>query len=545
MQSLRTGPASLRDYLRLFWQRKWIVLAVVVTCTLFAFVWSWRQTPQYAATSTLIYQKDLDVANPLTGWSYTDPNERNLELQSVADVIASGDIGDLAAATLAKRGFGTAGYAVVAESSGDPNQGVYRNTVTVTGTSSDPVLAAEAANAYADTYIIWRKQQILAQIGQAIQAVQRKLDTYLRSEQASTDYIILQQRLSDLEILKATTAGNYRVLARAVAPTAPYAPKPLRSAALGLSLSVFAAAGLVLLLDQLDTRMRDAETVAELLESPILARIPSIPKREIAADRLVCLSHPEGHAAEAFRVLRTNLDFMSVDREVRSLAVTSCVQGEGKSVTLANLAIALAVASKRVVVIDGDLRRPQMHGFFGLKNDIGVSTVVTGQTTLAESLQSFAPAVGAETASALRGPDGLGSVAGMDRDVSLDIRVLTSGPLPPNPGEIAASRVFGDIITTLTDDADIVLVDSPAMLAVGDTVALCSRVDGFLFLVRLDAVHRPQLERAAEQFSRMPCRLLGLVVARGKVDSSAYYYYGYSRDGAHQLITEPPLAPSP
>jgi Mrp family chromosome partitioning ATPase/capsular polysaccharide biosynthesis protein len=526
---------TLRDYLAVLWRRKWFVVAVVVAATAAAFFFAWRQTPQYAATSTLIYEQQLDVANPLTGDSNTDPNERNLELQSVGDVIASPDMQQRAAALLVQRGAPTAGYSVSSSTpSGDTQNDTYRNTVLIEGTSTDPELAAAAVNAFADAYVAWRKEKTQAQIGQAIAAIERKLRSYTKAEQASSDYLILQQRLSDLEILKATATGNYRVLTPATVPGTPFAPRPLRSAVLGFGLGLFAAIGLAFVLEQFDTRLRDPGEVAALLQRPILARIPKIPRRELTEDRLVCLAHPGGHAAESFRLLRTNLEFMSVDENVRSLAMTSCLQGEGKSVAIANLAVAMAVAGRRVVVVDGDLRRPQLQALFSLSNEAGVSTVVSGQTPLTSALQPFGPSVGVEAALALRGPDGNGSFA-LDVDGALDLRVLTSGPLPPNPGEIVSSQVFGDVIARLQRDADIVLVDSPAMLAVGDAVALCSRVDGFLFLVQLKATRRPQLERAAEQISRLPSRLVGIVLERGKEDSGGYYYYyGYTRDGGRQ-----------
>ena len=140
---------------------------------------------------------------------------------------------------------------------------------------------------------------------------------------------------------------------------------------------IFAIA-LAFVLDQFDTRLRNDSDVAAVLRQPILARIPRISAGALQKSPLVALSDPEGHAADSFRLLRTNLDFMNVDGQVRSLLVTSCLQGEGKSVAVANLAATLALNGKKVVVVDADLRRPRMHTYFGLQNDVGVSTVGTG-----------------------------------------------------------------------------------------------------------------------------------------------------------------------
>ena len=278
------------------------------------------------------------------------------------------------------------------------------------------------------------------------------------------------------------------MLVPATAPTAPFAPNPWRSAILGFGVGLFAGIGLAFLLEQFDTRLRTTDEIAYALRVPILGRIPRIPKREITENTLVTLTHPDGHAAEAFRMVRTNLDFMNVDADVESLVITSCVQGEGKSVAVANLAVTMALAGKKVVVVDGDLRRPRQHKYFGLRNEVGLSTVVTGQTNLAQSLQAVEVA-GAEPG---RGRRRLHRLVARRRRAAR-LYVLTSGPLPPNPGEIVAAKRFAATIERLQREADLVIVDSPAMLPVGDASAIASSVDGLVFLVDMHLVKRPQL----------------------------------------------------
>jgi Mrp family chromosome partitioning ATPase len=228
-------------------------------------------------------------------------------------------------------------------------------------------------------------------------------------------------------------------------------------------------------------------------------------------------------------MLRTNLSFMNVDGQLRSILLTSCLQGEGKSVTLANLAVTLALGGKKVIVVDADLRRPRMHSYFGLANVQGVSTVVTGQSQLVDSLQAVpvVPAPSGNGAGPLQWADVSGSPS--------HLYVLTSGPQTPNPGEIVSSARMGSLITDLAEKADIVLVDSPAMLPVGDTAALADKVDGLLFLVEPDVVGRRQLAQAREQLDRLPSRQLGIIVARRKHDNGRYardYYYRDSEDGS-------------
>jgi Mrp family chromosome partitioning ATPase len=175
------------------------------------------------------------------------------------------------------------------------------------------------------------------------------------------------------------------------------------------------------------------------------------------------------------------------------------------------------MGGKKVFIVDADLRRPRQQVYFGLDNRQGVSTVVTGQTSLDESLQKvyLDPVTGANDVDFKTWARGSESLS--------RIYVLTSGPLPPNPGEIVSSKRFAALIETLAVEADVVIVDSPAMLAVGDTPALASMVDGLVFLVDMHVAKRPMLQQAADQLVRLPCRILGIVLRIDGAKSGGYY----------------------
>ena len=519
---------TLRDYLSVLWRRKWIILLVVVVATASAFYFSYRQPNVYEANADLIYEKPLDISNPLTGQGYTDPNERSLELQSVGSMLASPNMQSRANELLKEKGVAVTGFAVSAAPLQDTTAGsasTGSNIARITVTSEDPQLAAAAANANATAYIDWRKERVQLQISSGIDALKQKLAGYADAAKQSTDYLVMQQRLQDLQLLAATATSNFRVLVPATVPETPVSPKPLRSAILGFGVGLFAAIGLAFLLEQFDTRLRHADEVARILRRPILGRIPRISKKLLGESAVVALKHPDGHAAEAFRLLRTNIEFMRVDEDVKSIVITSSAQGEGKSVCVANLAVTLAMGGKKVFIVDADLRRPRQHQYFGLENGAGVSTVVTGQTSLEDAIQDvrLEPGTGANEADFKTWADGSESLS--------RIYVLTSGPLPPNPGEIVASRRFAAVIVKLAAEADVVLVDSPAMLAVGDTAALASLVDGLVFLVDMQKATRPMLQQAADQLVRLPCRSLGVVTRVDGAKSAGYYssyrYYDY------------------
>jgi non-specific protein-tyrosine kinase len=524
--------ATLRDYLAVVWRRKWLVLLVIVLATGLAYGLTAMQTKMYSSSAQLIYENSVDVANPLSS-NYVDPTQRTVDLESVGTVIASPDLKRRANALIvARHGAGSlqTGYKVSSQIVATADQAAgtttYSSVVAISAVSSDAGLAAVAANSYADAFLSLRTEQQQKQIGDAVAVVKKSLSRMTsQSQKVSSDFIMLQQRLHDLQILKATADGGFRVVVPATVSGTPYSPKPLRSAAIGLALGLFVALGLAFLLELLDTSVRSDSDVAEALSQPILARIPRISKKLLDASALVTLTEPEGTSAEAFRMLRNNLAYTSVDGEIRSIVLTSCLQGEGKSVTIANLAVTLALGGKKVIVVDADLRRPRMHTYFGVSNDKGVATVVTGQSELGESLQpvSLAPHGGGDASAGATWADGSGAQA--------RLYVLASGPQTPNPGEIVSSQRMGGVIESLSQQADIVLVDSPAMLAVGDTPALAAKVDGLVFLVEPDVVRKQTLAQAREQLDKLPCKLLGVIVARRKAGSSYYGSRYYYRDG--------------
>jgi Mrp family chromosome partitioning ATPase len=328
----------------------------------------------------------------------------------------------------------------------------------------------------------------------------------------------------------------------------PYAPNPIRSAILGLAVGLFAGIGLAFLLQQFDTRLHGHAEISRILRMPVLGRVPRFQHKDDEGSTVVVVNEPEGHAAEAFRVVRSNLDFVSLDESIRSIAVSSCAQGEGKTVSVCNLAASLALAGKHVILVDADLRRSRIHKVFGLHNEQGVSSVVAGRQKAVEALQRVD--VLPKTKMRLPEEPARGAAVGGRRHQSTDIfglngdgeprfYVLTAGPRPPNPGEMVASQRFATMIGELGELCDLVLVDTPAFMAVGDAGAIAKAVDGLVFLVDLHIVRRPLLEGTAERLEQLPCDRLGVVVMRQKSGRGYYhdsygsyrYTYHYTEDG--------------
>lgn len=217
------------------------------------------------------------------------------------------------------------------------------------------------------------------------------------------------------------------------------------------------------------------------------------------SESLVTLTNPRSPVSEAYRTLRTNLEFSSLDKPIKTIVVTSPGLGEGKSTTLANLAVTLAQAEREVILVDCDLRRPSQHEIFGLSNGVGLTTMVVDD-------------------GAMKDPPLLDTgVAGL--------RLLPSGPLPPNPSELVGSRRMAEIIGVLGERSDIALFDAPPIVAVTDAAVLASRVDGVLLVIKAGATKRDHAQRANALLEKVNAHLLGVVLNNIKMDTSYSSYY--------------------
>jgi non-specific protein-tyrosine kinase len=214
------------------------------------------------------------------------------------------------------------------------------------------------------------------------------------------------------------------------------------------------------------------------------------------ASSLAVLADPHSPSAEAYRSLAANLQFAYADRQMQTIGITSAAQGEGKSTTLANLAVALAQSGRRVIVIDADLRRPGQHTLFGVQRDEGLANMLLGERAELPLQETGAPGV----------------------------RVLTSGPLPSNPLEALGSRRFDQALALARAQADFVLVDTPPAGALADVAVIAPRLEGVLLVVSAGRTKRDLARRAREQLERVNANLLGVVLTDVRVDNKMYRY---------------------
>ncbi len=313
-----------------------------------------------------------------------------------------------------------------------------------------------------------------------------------------------------------TPAISVRVTEQPQLPTTPFSPRPIRNLLLSLILGVLAGVGLAVARETLDNTVHGP---ADVLESTGGAILGSIAFDGAATKRpLIVQDRPRAPRAEAFRQLRTNLQFISVDRPLRSFVISSSLPKEGKSTMACNLAITLAQAGVRTCLIEGDLRRPRVADYLGLEGAVGLTSVLIGRASLEEVLQPW----GESTMS-----------------------VLASGPIPPNPSELLSSAGMRTVLKQLERDFDIVIIDAPPLLPVTDGALLSTMTDGAVLSVRAGVTRKEQLRRAAEALEAVDAKILGVVlnmVPKGSVDAAYGYGYGYGYGGYEADKNKPQMS---
>jgi polysaccharide biosynthesis transport protein len=516
--------SSLRDYLRAVGRRKWVLLQAIVVVTAAAIAFSLRQEELFRASAQVLLSNQ-NLATALTGVQQT--GGVSLQADRVAETQADlARVPLVAARTVRQLKLERTADDLLSHSSvaAKPNADLLEFSVT----DHDSPLAIRLVTSYAKQFVIFRKQLDTASLERARSEVQQRIrDLESTGDTRSalhSDLLDKEQQLATMEALQGSNAALVQPATKAVKVQ----PKPVRNGILGFGLGLILGLGLAFLREALDTRVRNAEEISARLGLPLLARIPAPSRRLRRRNALVTLATPKSPDAEAFRMLRTNLEFVRLGHDASTIVLTSAVEQEGKSTTVANLAVALARAGQRVVLVDLDLRRPFLDRFFETGSAPGLTQVAIGQCSLDDALVPI-PIGDLPERRLLRG-SGNGRVSSDAEQLpslrSGSLHLLVSGPIPPNPGEFAASDAVADILEALQDRFDIVLTDSPPVLQVGDAMALSSRVQALVVVTRMDVVRRPMLNELRRALESSPARKLGFVVA-GAEREEGYGYGGY------------------
>ncbi len=312
--------------------------------------------------------------------------------------------------------------------------------------------------------------------------------------------------IPELETVSRTSGSPVKVsVVMSAGPAERIAPRPLRTALLGLALGCVLGLGLGLLRDRYDTTLKSENDVKEITDSTVIGSIPY--DATANSSPLIIQSGPHAIRAEAFRVVRTNLQFVDVTNHPRVFAVTSSVPGEGKTTTAANLAFTMAAQGARVCVAEGDLRRAKLSEYLGMESGVGLTSVLIGEADLDDVLQPL-------------GESG--------------VVLLGAGPVPPNPSELLGSPAMQELVAQLRRRFDYVVIDTPPLLPVTDAAVVSKLVDGAVLVVGASVVRREHVLRSLEILGTVGARTLGLIVNRAPTGGRDAYSYAYGYSHSHE-----------
>jgi non-specific protein-tyrosine kinase len=505
--------------------RRWIIFAILpaLVVAAAAYLKTARQAKTYETSATL-YVQVPDTSSP----GNTDVYASQQLIPTYSQILTLPAIAHATDRAMAAR---YPGYRIEAHGlSTDQANAVSQNQATqlldVTVTDTIPARAAAAANAVANAFIAdittlqkeryaGGQQALTHQMDQAqanIQIVSQRIATYkgsttgldnLKSElNAYTS--IFQTLLSsqqEFNVNRNTAVKSVKLLSPAPVPTSPIGPHPSRSALLDGFVALLVCAGGVFAYDYFDDSARTPEEVEGLVGAPILGTVQQFAS---GVGGLVTAQKSHSPMSEAYRIMRTNLQYTDIDHPPRVIVVTSASPAEGKSTTASNLAHVMAEAGRRVILVDGDLRRPSLHRIFGVQRSEGLTAMLIGT-------------------------EGLNGHSGQATDLST-LSLVASGPTPPRPADLLASNRLREVIDHFAHEADMVVIDSPPILAVTDAAVISTVTDGVVLVVDPARSKRRDLTRAREAVEAVGGRILGVVINRLTKQGSGYYYYYYQHN---------------
>ena len=320
-------------------------------------------------------------------------------------------------------------------------------------------------------------------------------------ESSKQIYNSLLQRAKETSVAGELKSSNIRVVDRAERPQRPVSPRALFSLMLALVGGTILACGTAFFFEYLDSRIKSPEEIDTYLGLPAIGMIPALGKQWRGTDALINNGVPPNFA-EAFRALRTNVLFSAATPGCRTIAVTSTGPGEGKTLVASNLAIGFATAGQRVLLLDADMRRPRVHDVFSGTQEPGLSNVLVGDASPSQALRKT--------------------------DVP-DLYLLTAGRVPPNPAELLGSRAFTDLLASVRERFDWIVIDTPPVMAVTDPNIVASFTDGVVFVIGAEMTSYRIARRAIEQLERARATFAGAVLNNVQIQRHAYYYSQYYR----------------
>lgn len=528
---------DLRTLLRFARRWWWLLLLGPIIAGGTAYWTSSQQQPMYSATSTLLITQSDPSQQDLSGLQAGERLGSTYQQLVNTDPVLWAVIDRLQLPLL------------IADLRGSVSASVVTGTqlLRVSVSDSDPARAAQIADTVAEEFsvvISQRSTQLSSGSRDALQAqitstqgqiadltlqIQQLEDpaagttTDVSSQlsslrvtlsQAQIVYGDLLSQQGEMELAEAALQSRVSVWEQARIPAAPYEPRTLLYTLLAVIAGLIIAAASVFLLEYLDNTVKSEEDVLELAGVPILAEIRAIPKLTPGRDQLFVLNRPTSAASEAVRLLRTNLEFAAASKEISVLLVSSAGPSEGKSTVTANLAAAMSGAGLVTIIVDADLRRPTQHRIFDLPNDRGLTSLLTHP----QQPWSWAAA----------------------EVIPGRLFVVPSGPQPPNPSDLLSTERMRQLLADMRSTVDLVIVDSPPLLAAADALVLAPHTDGVVLLCRAGQTRREALRRAVGTLQHGSIRVIGTIL-NGQTSSreGGYYYAEYYSSDASKSSARP------
>ena len=523
---------ELRQYFTVLWRWLWLIVLGTLLAGGTAYLVSRNMTPIYRASTTLLINQARNPA--ITDYTSLMTSERLAK--TYAELLTKRPVLE----EVAKR------LGVEAEETKEPGGGALpaaidvrpvRDTqlIELSVESDDPQLAMEIANTLPEVFIQQNaamqvsrfassKENLseqLAIIESDMEATQQAINDLQDSESAAdqaelarlqttktqyqNNFASLLQSYEEIRLAEVQTMDNIVIAEPARLPRFPIKPRKLQNTLLAAVVGCMLAVGVAFLIEYLDDTIKSSEDVSQALGLSTLGAITRFSTED--EDRLITAAQPRSPISEAYRALRTNIQYSSVDNPLRTLLVTSTDPTEGKTTTVANLGTVMAQAGLSVIVVDSDLRRPVLHQYFEASRNLGLTNALLDKSP---------------------------STDGYLQETEVEnLRVLASGPLPPNPSELLNSQRMRELIEQLKGEADVLLFESPPIRAGTDASILANQVDGVLLVVDAGSTRQGMAQRGKEQLDKVGANLLGVALNklshRGR--GGYYYYYYYSSEG--------------
>jgi capsular exopolysaccharide synthesis family protein len=505
---------TMADYVAIVRRRAWVIAETTVLLVAVSLLFSVQQEKLYQASAQmLISRQDLGAA--LTGLPNPDASVDPVRLAQTQAQLAR--VPEVARRTVdAARIPGLTPSEFLASS--DVSASDSADLLTFAVRNSAPGAAQKLATTYANVFSTYQLELSTRTLKQAQRDLEaRAAQLASAGGKGTAQYQNLIEKAQQLRTVAILQQRN--TVVKDAGQATQIKPTPKKNVLLGAIVGFVLGIGIIFAWEALDKRVRSEAEIEGWLGLPLLARLPAPPRRLSKERRLTMLDDPANVHAETVRRLRTNVEFANLTVDAKTLMVTSSMQDEGKSTTIANLAVAFARAGSDVVLVDLDLRHPMIGDFFRVPGERGVGDIVRWDTSLDAVLVEI-PLPNRQSADTRhQGP----------REDHGRLNLLLAGSLPENPGEFVGSPELDEILTELRARFDYVFIDAPPMLAVGDGMTISTKVDAVIVVARIGKVDRRALRDLARELDVTPAAKLGYVVTGVDLDeaygSSDYRYY--------------------